>query len=151
MAEMLPPDGVPWPPEPPDPAPQAADAIGRIGAAPPSGRVEQMEDWRSMPVSDPPSGYRGSPTAPPAPVRRVNPWSIAAAAMVVAFPVLFLAPQLAFVMVPLAAAFGLAGHRQSRVAPELHRLVWLGAAATAAALVVAGVLAVLVTRGFNFE
>lgn len=153
MAEMLPPDGVPWPPEPPEPPDQATDdAYRRIGGAPSAGSpVDEIADWRTMPVSDAPSGYRGSDAAPQLPPRRVSPWSIAAAAMLLTFPAMLLERRLAFVLVPLAAAFGVAGHRQARVAPELHRLAWLGAAAAAVAGITAAVLAVLVTRGLSLE
>jgi hypothetical protein len=151
MADMLPPDGVPWPPEPPEPADHGGDdAFVHIGAAPSAGRrLDDIVDWRTMPVSDAPSGYRGSVAAPPLPGRRVNRWSIAGAAMVLTFPAMLLFPLLVLVAVPLAVAFGLAGHREAKVAPELHRMAWLGAAAIAAAAVTAAVMAVLVARGLS--
>jgi hypothetical protein len=153
MADMLPPDGVPWPPEPPELADQEGDdAFVYVGAAPPAGRrLDDIADWRTMPVSDTPAGYRGSGTAPPLPQRQVNRWSIAGAAMVLTFPAILLEMRMVFVVVPLAAAFGLAGHRQAKVAPELHRLAWLGAAAVAVAAVTATIVAALFTRELSLE
>ncbi len=137
MADLLPPDGVPWPPEP---ARQAAPPEPtEVLPAPPSRRdahAGAVPDWRTLSSDRTPEGYAGSATAPTA-TAKVQPYGVAALVLAVTGAV-FLGVGLAAVspiMGVLAVGIGLEGTRRARVAPELYTAKWLGA--VVAALVVA--------------
>jgi hypothetical protein len=140
MADLLPPDGVPWPPEPVRRA--EAGEPQEVLPTPPSkrdSRSSDVPDWRTLRNAQTPEGYAGSATAP-APTAKPELYGIAALVLAVTGAVLLatsvsvVAPILGL----LAVALGLEGSRRARVAPELHTLKWLGAI-VAGAVVAVGV------------
>lgn len=158
VPDLLSPDGIAWPPTPPPVARSSrslrhaatADELPSVlssTAARPDGA--HVDDWRTMTTAAP-DGYAGSASAPGAPTRRVDAWSISSLVLAVVglAPPLWATP-LASV---LAVAFGLVGRRVCSVDPTrrgsaiatagmlvgVATLVGIGAAAASGSLTLFG-------------
>lgn len=145
MSELLPPDGVPWPPEPPvqasarnPPLDELLRPVPQVGDT-----AREIPDWRTMRNDLAPPGYVANEAAVASSAARWSWWCTVAAAVGAAAAVAAVVGAdevLVAVLSVLAVMFGLAGWRVVRVGAGIAR-----GRVFAAVGVALGVLAVMST------
>jgi hypothetical protein len=138
MGDVLPPDGVAWPPEPPRRvAPSAADPLSGVPSVPAAAdpSVGPAPDWRQLAHEQRPDGYAGTAGAP-VELARTEWYGVVALGCAALGWASWLGDPfhaLRFVLWPMGIGFGVAGFLRARHVPSLYapvgKAMWIGLAA----------------------